>query len=791
MPVASAVLGFPRMGRDRELKKITERYWGAKATQAELLSTAAQLRVQHWQLQKDAGVDVIPSNDFALYDQVLDHSLLFNAIPPRYQGLGLDAVDTAFAMGRGLQRPAKGDQPKIDVPSQEMVKWFDSNYHYLRPELSPSTDLKLAAEPKPLVQFQEAKAAGIATRPVLIGPVTFLWLSKAGKEAPAGFEPASLIEKLVPLYGELINKLTEAGATTIQIDEPALVMDLPASVSSSFASAYASLAKAAPKAKLIVSTYFGAVADVSILTSLPVAGVHVDLVRAPGQLEAVLAAVAASSNKDLILSLGIVDGRNIWKNRLQESIATVQRAVSALGGKQERVLVATSSSLLHCPHTVESEPVVGSAPGATLPAEVKDWFAFAKEKCAEVAIIAKAINQGAAAIQDQLNANSKSLAARSASKITTDSAVRERQAAVTPAMTERTSAFPAREALQADALKLPLFPTTTIGSFPQTKEIRVQRDKFAKGTLSAEEYEQFVKDEIKKVVVIQEELGLDVLVHGEPERNDMVQYFLERMDGCAFTAHGWVQSYGSRCVRPPILIGDVSRPRAMTVKEAVYAQSLTQRPMKGMLTGPITCLRWSFPRDDLSLQQQAQQLALAIRDEVKDLEAAGIRVIQIDEPALREGLPLRKQDQESYLTWAVAAFKLSTCTVADATQIHSHFCYSDFNEIFHALVALDADCITIESSKSDLKLLGALGGPNSTGYPNAIGPGVYDIHSPRVPSLEEIIERVTAMRKVLRPSQLWINPDCGLKTRGWEETKAALLNMVAAAKQARVDQAGK
>ncbi len=653
-----------------------------------------------------------------------------------------------------------------------MVKWFDSNYHYMRPELSPSTDLKLSATPKPVAEFNEAKAAGIQTRPVIIGPVTFLYLSKAGKDAPAGFEPLSLMPKLLPMYAQLLQQLVSAGATSIQIDEPALAFDLPAAVRTQFQVAYASLAQSVPAASLLFTTYFGEVTDVSVLKDLPVAGVHVDLVRAPAQLNAILAVLGEKQ----ILSLGVVDGRNIWKTNLQTAISLVQTAVSKLGA--ERVIVATSSSLLHTPHTIESE---GGAT-ATLSPQVRDWFAFAKEKLVEVATITRALRDGAAAIQDQLNANAKSLADRASSDITTSKAVRQRQAEVTPAMHNRLSPFDVREKLQAAALKLPLFPTTTIGSFPQTKEIRVQREKFTKGQSSAGEYEQFICSEIRRMVAFQEEVGLDVFVHGEPERNDMVQYFLERMDGAAFTRNGWVQSYGSRCVRPPIIIGDLSRPKAMTVKEAVFAQSLTSKPMKGMLTGPITCLRWSFPRDDLSLADQAQQLALAIRDEVRDLEAAQIRVIQIDEPALREGLPLRQKDQPAYLDWAVAAFKLATCTVADSTQIHSHFCYSDFNEIFDALKALDADAITIESSKSDLKLLAVL---ETRGYSNQIGPGVYDIHSPRVPSIEEMAERIACMRKYVRRDLLWINPDCGLKTRGWTETKAALINMVAAAKKAR------
>lgn len=757
--VQSSVLGFPRMGANRELKKANEAYWADKLSREELLKEGKRLRLEHWKLQKEAGVDVIPSNDFAFYDHILDHIQLFNAVPERYTKDALEPLDQYFAMGRGHQKGG------VDVPSLEMVKWFDSNYHYVKPTFQDNQSFKLAADPKPVREFLEAKEAGIVTRPVLIGPVSFLALGKADRGQSV--DPISLLEKLLPVYVELLQKLKEAGAETVQIDEPVLVLDLPEKVKAAFKPAYEKLA-GGNLPKVVLATYFGDIVhNFDVFPAIQsLYGVHIDLVRNPEQLNAVVEKLGPNQ----ILSAGVVDGRNIWKTNFKRAIETVETAVQKLG--KERVIVATSSSLLHTPHSLDSEK--------KLPEEVKDWFSFAVQKLAEVVVVAKAVTEGPAAVRDALEANAKSMQARASSERTNNKAVQERQSKVSKADHERKSPFPERYAQQKKHLSLPLFPTTTIGSFPQTKDIRIQRNKFTKGDITAEEYEKFIEKEIKDVIEIQTELDLDVFVHGEPERNDMVQYFGERLDGYVFTTHGWVQSYGSRCVRPPIIVGDISRPAPMTVKESKYAVSISNKTMKGMLTGPITCLRWSFPRDDVHQSVQAQQLALALRDEVLDLEKAGVYVIQVDEPALREGLPLRSgTEREKYLSWAVDSFKLSVAGVADSTQIHSHFCYSEFQDFFHAIAALDADVLSIENSKSDAKLLKVF---EDKAYPRHIGPGVYDIHSPRVPSEQEIKDRIAEMLVYLKPEQLWINPDCGLKTRQWAETKAALTNMVNAAK---------
>lgn len=646
-----------------------------------------------------------------------------------------------------------------------MVKWFDSNYHYVKPTLQDNQTFTLTASPKAVNEFLEAKEAGIVTRPVLVGPVSFLHLGKADRGQSV--DPIDLLDKLLPVYEQLLTQLKQAGAETVQIDEPVLVFDLPTKAKAAFKPTYEKLASLGDKIpKLVFTTYFGDV--VHNLEAIPkdIYAVHVDLVRNPEQLDTVASALSPKT----ILSAGVVDGRNIWKTNFKRAIETVETAIQKLG--KDRVIVATSSSLLHTPHTLASEK--------KLDPEIADWFSFASEKAVEVAIIAKAVNEGPASVQDALAANAKSMNARATSKRTNNPEVKDRQSKIQPSDYNRKSEFPKRISQQEAKLKLPLFPTTTIGSFPQTKEIRVQRSKFTKSEITEAQYDKFIEQEIDMNVKIQDELDLDVYVHGEPERNDMVQYFGERLDGYAFTTHAWVQSYGSRCVRPPIIVGDISRPAPMTVKESKYAVSVSKKPMKGMLTGPVTCLRWSFPRDDVHQSVQAEQLALALRDEVVDLEKAGVDVIQVDEPALREGLPLRSgKEREAYLDWAVKAFKLSTVGVEDSTQIHSHFCYSEFQDFFHAIAALDADVLSIENSKSDSKLLSVF---VDEAYPRHIGPGVYDIHSPRVPSEQEIKDRIEEMLQYLKPEQLWINPDCGLKTRQWKETKEALVNMVNAAK---------
>ncbi|TEB35634.1 5-methyltetrahydropteroyltriglutamate-homocysteine S-methyltransferase [Coprinellus micaceus] len=724
--VASSVLGFPRIGANREVKKAVEAYWAGKISADELTKVAAEVKKASWTSVKSKGVDFIPSGEFSLYDHVLDHSAAFNVIPKRYQGLGLSPLDVYFAMGRGRQSEG------VDVPASEMKKWFDSNYHFVVPEFSEETDFKLNFN-KAVEEFKEAKALGITTRPVVLGP-------------------------LIPLYKTLLADLKEAGAEWVQVDEPILVLDTAAGLEKEFTTAYTELAPVAPK--IVLTTYFSRLdTNVNYVAKLPVAALHIDLDRAPAQLADVINAIKATP---ITLSLGVVSGRNIWKTDFAAAIKLGQQAIDALGA--DRVIIATSSSLLHTP-------------------EQKDWFSFALEKAQEVSTIASVLSGSQdAAVTAALEANKASIAKRRAFEQNSDDAVRKRVAAITPEQIERQSPFSVRKEIQAKAINLPKFPTTTIGSFPQTKEIRQARAKLGKGELTKDQYEEFIKKEIESVVRIQERLGLDLLVHGEPERNDMVQYFGELLSGFVFTQNGWVQSYGSRYVRPPIIVSDVSRPNPMTVQWSAYAQSLTDRPMKGMLTGPVTILNWSFPRADISRELQSKQLALALRDEVIDLEKAGISAIQVDEPAIREGLPLRRADWDAYLKWAVDSFKLATAGVTDKLQTHSHFCYSDFDDIFPSIQRLDADVISIEASKSDMKLLNTF---KQYGYSNQIGPGVYDIHSPRVPGGQEIKDRLKSMLDILPDSLLFVNPDCGLKTRGWKETEASLINLVEAAEWAR------
>ncbi|KAN0097502.1 Cobalamin-independent synthase, Catalytic domain containing protein [Tylopilus felleus] len=760
--VLSSVLGFPRIGAHREVKKAVEGYWAGKISAADLQKAAADVRKTSWSSLKERNVDLIPSGEFTLYDHVLDHSAAFNAIPKRYVGLGLSDLDVFFAMGRGRQ--ADG----VDVPACEMKKWFDSNYHYVVPELSEVTDFKLLYN-KALEEYNEAKGLGITTRPVVLGPISYLVLGKAAKEASANFQPISLLPKILPIYKQLLSELKAAGVDSVQLDEPILVLDKASELDKQYATAYAELAPVAPK--IILTTYFARLdSNVNFIAKLPVAGLHIDLTRAPGQLGDVLAAIKSTQ---IHLSLGVVSGRNIWKADFTAAIKQGQTAIDALG--EGRVIVATSSSLLHTPVTLANEK--------KLTAEQKDWFSFALEKAEEVATIAAVLSGSQdPKVAVALEANRVSIAKRREFEHTSDGAVRQRVASITPDMYHRKSLFATRKEVQAKKLQLPRFPTTTIGSFPQTNDIRSARAKLGKGEITVAEYDEFIKKEIQLVVGFQEEVGLDLLVHGEPERNDMVQYFGEKLTGFVFTQNGWVQSYGSRYVRPPIVVSDVSRPTAMTVQWSSYAQSITKKPMKGMLTGPVTILNWSFPREDVSRKLQAQQLALSLRDEVIDLEAAGIAAIQVDEPAIREGLPLRKSDWDEYLEWAVDTFKLSTAGVRDETQTHSHFCYSDFGDIFPSIQRLDADVISIEFSKSDMKLLHTF---KQYGYSNQIGPGVYDIHSPRVPSEQEITDRLKATLSIIPAHLTFVNPDCGLKTRGWKETKASLANLVAAARLAR------
>jgi 5-methyltetrahydropteroyltriglutamate--homocysteine methyltransferase len=755
-------LGFPHLGAARELKRATEGYWSGKVSQADLLKTGATLRERHWRLQRDAGIDLVPSNDFSYYDRVLDTCALVGAVPKRYGWTGGPVdLDTYFAMARGVQAGGR------DVTAMEMTKWFDTNYHYIVPEFDPGQAFRLSSS-KPVDEFLEAKALGIETKPVLIGPVTFLLL---GKTRTARFDRLALLDALLPVYGEVLSRLAAAGATWVQLDEPCLALDRTAAEREAFARAYRSLADQAPKVKLLVATYFGALDDnLTTALDLPVAGLHVDAVRTGARLGSLLQTWPAGGGRaGKILSLGVIDGRNVWKADLTAALRQLEDALERAGAAQ--LWVAPSCSLLHVPIDLDLE--------RRLDSELKGWLAFATQKLVEVATLARALRDGRESVAAALEANERLLGGRRISRRIHNPAVKQRARGVTEHDMRRAAPFAERRRKQ---LRLPLFPTTTIGSFPQTAEVRAARKQLHDGKLTGPEYDAFIAEQITRTLKLQEELGLDVLVHGEFERNDMVEYFGEQLEGFAFTEHGWVQSYGTRYVKPPIIYGDVSRPKAMTVRWSTFAQSKTARPVKGMLTGPVTILQWSFVRDDQPRAETAKQLALAIRDEVKDLEAAGIRVIQIDEPALREGLPLRRVEWAAYLEWAVNAFRLATAGVSDATQIHTHMCYSEFNDVIRVIEKMDADVISIENARSGSELLE---GFKEYRYPNEIGPGVYDIHSPRVPSTAEIVQALKRMQEVLADRQIWVNPDCGLKTRGWPETLSALRNLVHAARQLR------
>ena len=746
----SANLGFPRIGAKRELKKALEAYWKGEIDAVALEAMGADLRAQNWAVQQKAGIERIPSNDFSLYDQVLDTTVMLGAVPDRFRGLtGLQAY---FGMARGTDA----------APAMEMTKWFDTNYHYLVPELTDDLTFTLA-NTAPLDSFLEAKSQGIHTRPVLIGPVTWLAVGKAKTD---GLDPLSLLPRVLAVYAELLGRLAEAGADWVQIDEPILVRDLRPGEAEALRAAYDALSDAG--LKLMLTTYFGALGDnVDLAASLPVQGLHVDLVRAPDQLDAVLERIG-----DKTLSLGLIDGRNIWRADLSAALETAAKAATALGS--DRIEIAPSCSLLHVPVDLEGE--------TDLDAELKAWLAFASQKLDEVTALARAIDAGREAAADAFAAADAAVSSRASSARTHDPVVKARAAAVTDADRTRQSPYPTRIALQEAHLNLPIFPTTTIGSFPQTQEVRQARAAHRKGQMSDAAYEAFLQEQTRDCIRRQEEIGLDVLVHGEFERNDMVEYFGQQLSGFFFTRNGWVQSYGSRCVKPPVILGDVSRPRAMTVDWAVFAQSQTARPMKGMLTGPVTILQWSFVRDDQPRSETCKQIGLAIRDEVADLEKAGLRIIQIDEAALREGLPLRKSDWQDYLDWAVGVFRLAASPVADETQIHTHMCYSEFNDIMPAIAAMDADVISIETSRSDMELLEAF---RDFDYPNQIGPGVWDIHSPRVPDAADMTALLNAAVRLIPAERLWVNPDCGLKTRGWPEVERSLGNLVHAAHELR------
>jgi len=760
----TAVLGYPRIGENRELKKATESYWKGEISREALLEAGREIRKKNWLAQKNASIDLIPSNDFSFYDQVLDMTALLGAVPSRYGKVdGMIDLDTYFSMARGVQeRQGIGS---VAVPAMEMTKWFDTNYHYIVPEFHKNQIFKVSSD-KPFVEFKEARSLGIKTRPVLIGPVTYL---KLGKTKDRNFSPIELLGSILKVYVSILKEFKSIGVESVQIDEPVLSLDLDAKTKAAFKKAYSYFAKEVPEISLILTNYFGPLADnLRLAASLPVRGLHVDLVRAPEELNK----AANALPKDKILSLGVVDGRNIWKSDLNSIIALVKPVIKKRG--LENCFIASSASLIHSPMDLGLE--------TGLDAELKNWLSFARQKLDEIRIIREALSGRERAVMADLSRNKKDIGSRRASRRIHRKPVQNRLHQIKHKDYSRRSSFKIRQPIQREKLNLPLFPTTTIGSFPQTADVRQARANFKKGSLTEARYNEFLKDKTRDAVKRQTEIGLDVLVHGEFERNDMVEYFGEQLEGFAFTKNGWVQSYGSRYVKPPFIYGDVSRPRPMTVEWAKYAQSLTQKPMKGMLTGPITILQWSFVRDDQPRSQTAKQIALAIRDEVADLERAGIRIVQIDEPAIREGLPLRKREWAKYLEWAVQAFKLSSSGVKDQTQIHTHMCYSEFNDIIKSIAAMDADVISIETSRSQMELLDVF---VKFRYPNEIGPGVYDIHSPRVPAEAEMVGLLRKAAGVLPSRNLWVNPDCGLKTRGWEETTLALNAMVSAAKVLR------
>ncbi|MEC5320911.1 5-methyltetrahydropteroyltriglutamate--homocysteine S-methyltransferase [Brenneria populi subsp. brevivirga] len=754
MTILNHTLGFPRVGLRRELKKAQESYWAGNATQEELLSVGRELRARHWQQQKDAGVDLLPVGDFAWYDHVLTTSLLLGNVPARHRNAdGSVDLDTLFRIGRG--RAPTGEP----AAAAEMTKWFNTNYHYMVPEFTQGQQFKLTWT-QLLDEVDEALALGHKVKPVLLGPVTYLWLGKVKGEP---FDRLSLLADILPVYQQVLAELAQRGIEWVQIDEPALALELPSAWLAAFKPAYDALQG---RVKVLLTTYFDSIGqNLDAIKALPVQGLHVDLVH--GKDDA--AALHEQLPADWLLSLGVINGRNVWRADLSQWFERLR----PLAGKR-RLWLGSSCSLLHSPIDLSVE--------TRLDDEVKSWFAFAIQKCAELSLLSQALNGGdSRALEDY----SAPIRARRTSTRVNNPAVAQRLAAITAQDSRRPSAYPLRAAAQRERFNLPAWPTTTIGSFPQTTEIRGLRLDFKQGRLDGNHYRTGIAEHIKQAVTEQERLGLDVLVHGEAERNDMVEYFGEHLDGFIFTQNGWVQSYGSRCVKPPVIIGDVSRPEAITVEWAKYAQSLTDKPMKGMLTGPVTILCWSFPREDVTRETIAKQIALALRDEVADLEKAGIGIIQIDEPALREGLPLHRSDWEAYLAWAVEAFRLNAAVARDDTQIHTHMCYCEFNDIMDSIAALDADVITIETSRSDMELLESF---EEFEYPNEIGPGVYDIHSPNVPSVEwmEALLRKAAQR--IPAERLWVNPDCGLKTRGWPETRQALANMVQAARRLRETQ---
>ncbi|MCQ2973422.1 MAG: 5-methyltetrahydropteroyltriglutamate--homocysteine S-methyltransferase [Bacteroidales bacterium] len=756
------ILGFPRIGENRELKKATENFWNGKINQDCLYKTAKEIKISNWIFLKNAGIDFIPSNDFSFYDQILDMCLTVGAIPERYNSLKCNILELYFAMAHGYQKNG------IDLIAMEMTKWFDTNYHYIVPEFYINQKFSLFFN-KPLNDFLEAKQNEIITKPVLIGPISFLLLGKVKGDS---FNRINLIDDLLNVYFEIFKSLENHGCEYIQIDEPFLCTNLDDDIKELYLNVFKKI-KQNTKLNIILTTYFdGLNENTELAYKLNTYAIHIDLVRAPQQLDLLLASISPNS----ILSLGIVDGRNIWKNDFNKSLNIIKKVKEKIG--DNRIIISSSCSLLHVPINLDNEHNTN-----VLTHEIKRWLAFAKQKVEEIVTLNNLVGDNKNKISiEKLAKNNEDCENRKISKLIHNQDVINRVNNVSPKGYKRTSEYCQRAKIQKKELNLPLFPTTTIGSFPQTKDIREIRLKFKKNEISTEEYNILIKNEIRNVIEFQEQIGIDVLVHGEFERNDMVEYFGEQLDGFTFTQNGWVQSYGSRCVKPPIIYGDVSRSKPMTIDWIKYAQSLTKKYVKGMLTGPVTILQWTFVRNDQPREITCKQIALAIRDEVTDLEKAGIKIIQIDEPAIREGLPIRNEYKNEYLKWAVDCFKLASSSVKDKTQIHTHMCYSEFNDIIENIAKMDADVITIECSRSQMELLDAFG---KFKYPNEIGPGVYDIHSPRVPSVDEIENLIFKASKVLDINKIWINPDCGLKTRGWSETELSLKNMVEATKKLR------
>ena len=754
--VTTTSLGFPRIGPDRELKRALEAHWAGRIDQAALLEAAREIRRMRWSAQSDAGIDIFPSGDFSLYDHVLDTALMVGAVPARFRRLELESeLDLTFAMARGAEGPGG------EVAPLDMTKWFDTNYHYLVPELEPEQTFALSST-RVVDEFNEARAAGFETRPVLLGPLTFLCLSKIPGSSRS---PLRLLDELIPVYQELLRQLGAAGAGWVQLDEPCLAQDAPVSLLEGLERAYLQLRQAAPGLKILLASYFGGLGpNLESVVGLPVDAVHLDLARGPEDLERALSAAPES----LSLSLGHVDGRNVWRMDPDPAVAGIARATSKLG--PSRVMIAPSCSLMHLPWTTRDE-------ASALDPELLSWLAFAQEKLEEVALLARAAS--GADVRSELEAARASIEARRTSPRRHRPEVAGRLGQVSPADRRQGQTEDQRREF-ARSLGWPLIPTTTIGSFPQRSELRQARARLRRGELDRGGYEEVIRQEITKVVRFQEEAGLDLLVHGEPERNDMVEYFAEQLEGMVTTARGWVQSYGSRCAKPPIVLGDVWRRSPMTVAWTTFTQGLTDRPVKGVITGPVTILQWSFPREDLDRATSCKQIALALRDEVADLVAAGIRVVQIDEPALREALPLRRADHAAYLRWAVDSFRLAAGGAPSSAQVHTHMCYAEFSDIMEGIEEMEADALYIEAARSGMTLLRSLA---DSGYPGPVGPGLYDIHSPLVPSVEEMAERLRAAARVIPVERLWANPDCGLKTRTWPEVDPSLRHMVAAARQ--------